>query len=212
MSDFKINKFFDLTGFEYKDIFNDINSVWEVLPKIKDYITMQFKSNILVANYKDKKNVFIGEGTVIHEGVLIEGPAIIGKYNLIRHGSFIRESCIIGNNVTVHHGAEIKQSIFLNDSYAPHVGYVGNSIVGNKVNIAAGAILANYRLDKKSIVIHDSNNETDTGLEKFGSVIGDFSNIGVNCVLNPGTILGKNTTVYPLIFVKGVHKDNEIIK
>lgn len=212
-NNFQKEKFFDLSSFEYRDIFNEIDFVWEVLPKIKDYITMQFKSNILIANYKDKKNIFIGEGTIIQEGVLIEGPAIIGKYNLIRHGSFIRENCIIGNNVTVHHAAEIKQSIFLNDSYAPHVGYVGNSVVGNKVNIAAGVILANYRLDKKAIVIHNSNNnKTDTGLEKFGAIIGDGSSIGVNAVLNPGTILGKNTTVYPLISVKGAHKDNEIIK
>lgn len=212
MDNFKAEKFFDLSSFEYKDIFNDINSVWEVLPKIKDYIEMQFKSGQLKANYKEKNNVYVGEGTIIQDGVLIEGPAIIGKYALLRHGSFIRTNCIIGNNVTIHHGAEVKGSIFLNDSYAPHVGYVGDSIVGNKVNIAAGAIFANFRLDKKTIFVRDGENQIETGLEKFGSIIGDSSNIGVNAVLNPGTILGKNSVVYPLLCVKGVHKDNEIIK
>ncbi len=212
MDNFRTDKFFDLSGFEYKDIFNDINSVWEVLPKIKDYIEMQFKSGQLKPNYKEKDNVYVGEGTIIQDGALIEGPAIIGKYALLRHGCFIRANCIIGNNVTIHHGAEVKGSILLNDSYAPHVGYVGDSIVGNKVNIAAGVIFANFRLDKKTILVRDGENKIDTGLEKFGSIIGDGSNIGVNAVLNPGTILGKNSVVYPLLSVKGVHKDNEIIK
>lgn len=211
-SNFQKEKFFDLLTFEYKDIFNDVDLIWEALPKIKEYIEMQFKSNMLIANYRDKKNVFVGEGTVIQEGAFIQGPAIIGKYCVIGHGSFIRANCIIGNNVQIGHAVEVKGSIFLNDSKAAHLNYVGDSIIGNKVNISGGAILANYRLDKKSIMVIDGENKIETGLEKFSSIIGDRSSIGVNAVLNPGTILGKNTIVYPLILVKGVHKDNEVIK
>lgn len=212
MNDFKADKFFDLKSFEYRDIFSEINFVWEVLPKIKDYIEMQFKTGSLKPNYKEQNDVYIGEGTIIQEGATIEGPAIIGKYALIGHGSFIRQNCIIGGNVQIGHAVEAKGSIFLTDSKIAHLNYIGDSVVGNKVNISAGVILANYRLDKKAVMVIDGENKIETGLEKFSSIIGDSSSIGVNCVLNPGTILGKNTTVYPLISVKGVHKDNEIIK
>ena len=211
-NNFQKEKFFDLSTFEYKDIFNEINFVWEVLPKIKDYIEMQFKSGSLKPNYKEANDVYVGEGTVIGEGATIEGPAIIGKYTLIGHGSFVRSNCIIGKNVQLGHAVETKGSIFLNDSKAAHLNYVGDSIIGNKVNISGGTILANYRLDRKAVMVSDGENKIETGLEKFSSIIGDGSNIGVSVVLNPGTILGKNTIVYPLISVKGVHKDNEIIK
>ena len=173
---------------------------------------MQFKSRQLKANYKDEQNVFVGEGTIIQEGASIVGPAIIGKYAFIGHASLIRGNCIIGNNVQLGHAVEAKGSIFLNDSKAAHLNYVGDSVIGNRVNISGGAILANYRLDKKDIMVDDGVNKIETGLEKFGAILGDGSNVGVNAVLNPGTILGKNTTVYPLISVKGAHKDNEIIK
>lgn len=212
MDNFKAEKFFDLSTFAYRDIFSDTNYVWEAIPKIKEYIQMQFKSGQLKANYKEKDDVYVGEGTIIQEGVTIVGPAIIGKYVLLRHSSYIRENCIIGNNVQLGHAVEVKGSIFLDDSKAAHFNYVGDSIIGNKVNISGGAILANYRLDKKPVMVIAGENKIETGLEKFGSVIGDRSNVGVNSVLNPGTILGKNTTIYPLISVKGAHKDNEIIK
>lgn len=212
MNNFKFDKFFDLSGFEYRDIFNEIDSVWEALPKIKGYIETQFKSGQLVANYKDKKDVFVGEDTIIQDGVLIEGPAIIGKYAFIGHGSLVRGNCIMGNNVQIGHAVEVKGSIFLNDSKAAHLNYIGDSIIGNNVNISGGTILANYRLDKKLVTVWDGENKVDTGLEKFSSIVGDNSNIGVNSVLNPGTILGKNTIGYPLISIKGVHRDNEIIK
>lgn len=212
MDNFKTEKFFNLSTFAYRDIFNEINYVWEVLPKINEYIARQFKSGQLKANYKGKDNVYIGEGTIIQEGVTIEGPAIIGKYALLGHSSFIRGNCIIGKNVQLGHSVEVKNSIFLDDSKAAHLNYIGDSIIGNRVNISGGAMLANYRLDKKSVMVIAGENKIETGLEKFSSVIGDSSSIGVNAVLNPGTILGKNTIVYPLVCVKGVHKDNEIIK
>lgn len=212
MDNFKTEKFFDLSTFAYRDIFDEINYVWEALSKITEYIEMQFKNGLLKANYKDKDNVYIGDGTIIQEGVTIVGPAIIGKYAFLGHSSFVRGNCIIGNNVQLGHAVEVKSSIFLNDAKAAHLNYIGDSIVGGKVNISGGTIVANYRLDKRPVMVVDGENKIETGLEKFGSIIGDSSNIGVNAVLNPGTILGKNSIVYPLVSVKGVHKDNEIIK
>lgn len=209
---FKPEKFFDLSRFEFRDIFDNVNLVWEVIPKIGKYINSLFQKRILVGNYKDKKNVFIGEGSMVHENAEIIGPAVIGKNCVIGHASLLRENCLFGDNVHIGHGSEIKNSIFLNGSKVAHLNYTGDSLIGNKVNISGGAMVANYRLDKRSVGVHMGDQWVETGLEKFGAVIGDGSIIGVNAVLNPGTMLGKKTIVYPLVSVTGVHKDGEIIK
>jgi UDP-N-acetylglucosamine diphosphorylase / glucose-1-phosphate thymidylyltransferase / UDP-N-acetylgalactosamine diphosphorylase / glucosamine-1-phosphate N-acetyltransferase / galactosamine-1-phosphate N-acetyltransferase len=208
---FTTEKFFDVTQFPYKELFNDITNVWEAIAKIDSFIALQFSGG-LVANYKDRKDVFIGEGTIIEEGVFIKGPALIGKNCVIRHGAYLRENVILGNTVLVHHGSELKHAIMLNNSFAPHVGYVGDSIVGNGVNIAAGVVLANYRFDKKEVHISHADGKIPTGLKKFGSIIGDGASVGANAVLNPGTVLEKGVVVYPLKVVSGFHKENEIVR
>lgn len=214
MNKFNLSKdiFFNLTNFRFSKIFSDMGYVWEVIPKIAKFIDMQFKNKEIKPNFKKGKNIYIGEGTIIQEGAVIIGPAIVGNNCLIGHGSLIRENCILGNNVNIGHAVEIKNSVFLNNAVAAHLNYIGDSIIGNNVNISGGAILANFRLDKKSVLVRIGDKKIETGLQKFGAIIGDDCNIGVNVVLNPGTILGKNTVVYPLISVTGVHKNGEIIK
>jgi len=209
---FKPEKFFDLSKFEFRDIFDDVNFVWEVLPNIGKYIDSLFQKKILIGNYKGKKNVFLGEGSIVMDGALIEGPAIIGKNCVIGHASYLRKRCLLADSVRIGHGVEIKNSILLNEAIAAHLNYVGDSIVGNKVNVSGGAMLANYRFDGKPIRVRMDENYIDTYLQKFGAIIGDYSKIGANSILNPGTILGKKTIVYPLVSVTGVHKDAEIIK
>lgn len=209
---FKPENFFDLSNFEFRNIFDGVKFVWEVLPKIGSYLESLFKKGIIVGNYKDKKNVFVGNGSIVQEGVEILGPAVIGRECVIGHASFIRENCIFGNNVHIGHAVEIKNSILLNGATAAHFNYIGDSIIGNHVNISGGAMLANYRLDKRPVFVREGAKKIETNLQKFSAVIGDNSNIGVNSVLNPGTILGKHTIVYPLVSVTGVHKNNEIIK
>lgn len=204
--------FFDLKNCFFSDVFDGIESVWEVLPKISEYINSQFKEKVYTCNYKNEKDIFIGEGTIIEEGVLIKGPAIIGKNCYLGHACLVRENCLIGDNVHLGHAIEIKNSIFLNGAVAAHLNYIGDSVVGQRVNLAAGVILANFRLDKKNVFVRLNERKIDTGLKKFGAIIGDDSNIGVNSVLNPGTILGKKTIVYPLTSVRGVHQNEEIIK
>lgn len=211
-NNFKPENFFDLSKFEFRDIFSDIDSVWDVLPKIGSYLEALFSKRILIGNYKGKKNVFVGEGSVVHKSVEILGPAVIGKDCLIGHTSLIRENCIFGSNVHIGHAVEIKNSIFLNGSIAAHLNYIGDSLIGNNVNVSGGAMLANFRLDGKPVRVRNGNDYKDTHLQKFGAIIGDYSKIGVNAVLNPGTILGKGCIVYPLTSVIGVHKDGEIIK
>lgn len=212
MNNFKKENFFDLSDFEFKDIFSDIDSVWDVLPKIGPYLELLFSNKILIGNYKGKKNVFIGEGSVVHDNVEILGPVIIGKNCIISHASYLRENCLLGDNVRIGHAVEVKNSIFLTGGVAAHLNYIGDSVIGNNVNISGGAMLANFRLDKKPVAIRNREEIINTNLEKFGAIVGDDSIIGVNAVLNPGTILGKKTIVYPLISVKGAHLDNGIIK
>lgn len=212
MKDFSPGKFFDLSDFQYAELFQDVTNAWEVLPKLSDFLHAQFEKGIVRGNYKDKKDVFIGEGTVIQNGSEIIGPAIIGRNCILSHAALIRGNCLLGDNVNIGHAVEIKYSICLKGAAVAHLNYIGNSIIGNNVNISGGAILANHRLDRKLIAVRDGDKKTETNLQKFGAIIGDNSNIGVNAVLNPGTLLGKNTVVYPLISVTGIHKENEIIK
>lgn len=205
---FLLNNYFDLNNFFIKNQINRNFYVWRLIGDISKIINEIFVKNILRANYSKTKNVYIGKGTTIEESVKIEGPAIIGNNCVIKHASLIRENCILGDRVIIGHASEVKNSIVFNDASVSHFNYIGDSIIGNKVNIAGGAILANMRFDKKEIII----NSVKTGLLKFGAVVGDGSSIGVNAVLNPGTIIGKNSFVYPLTSVKGVHDDGEIIK
>ena len=209
---FNTENYFLLDNFYYKDIFNNIENIWEVLPKLEEYLSSLFIDGKVIGNYKDKNNIYIGEGTVIHEDVNIEGPVVIGKNCLITHGSYIRSGCLIGDNVRIGHGVEIKRSIFLNNSIVAHLNYIGDSIIGNSVNIAGGAMLANLRFDKKDVILRYGDKIISTGLQKFGAILGDNVSIGANAVLNPGTLLGKRVIVYPLQFVKGVYIENEIIR
>lgn len=199
---FQAKKFFDLSKFSFADVFDNADNVWEALPRLGEYIKEKNKG----------KKIVIGRGTVVEDGALIKGPAIIGRNCLIAHGAYIRKNVIVGDNVHIGHGVEIKNSIVLPDTAIAHLNYVGDSIIGSNVNISAGAIIANFRLDGKTIRLKFGDKTIDTGLVKFGAVIGDNSKIGVNAVLNPGTVLGKNCLVYPLTSVLGIHKDGEIIK
>jgi len=199
-TNFSPGTFFELSGFEHKNIFN-LEHVWEVLPKISEYI----KNN-------SSEAITIGEGTVIEEGAFIKGPAIIGKNCLIRHGAYIRENVIIGDNSLIGHSVEIKNSVVLNNSHISHFNYIGDSIIGNDVNLSGGSITANFRLDGASVMIKNDEEQFETGLAKLGAIVGDGSRIGVNSVLNPGTILSKNSKVYPLTSVFGVHLNEKTIK
>jgi len=204
--------FFNLINFPFADIFENVNEIWDILPRISEYINLQFKDKKFKQNYNKGEKIYIGKGTTIAKGALVKGPAIIGDNCFIEHGSLIRENVILGNNVHIGYGVEIKNSIILNNTALAHFNYVGDSIVGSNVNISGGAIIANYRLDKHSVLVRLGDKKIDTKLDKFGAIIGDGSVIGVNSVLNPGTVLGKNTIVYPLVSVTGAHKNEEIIK
>jgi UDP-N-acetylglucosamine diphosphorylase / glucose-1-phosphate thymidylyltransferase / UDP-N-acetylgalactosamine diphosphorylase / glucosamine-1-phosphate N-acetyltransferase / galactosamine-1-phosphate N-acetyltransferase len=207
-----IQEYFDLNGLSFSDIFKNITFPWEALSRISDYLELQINQKNTPANLTKKNNVLIGKGTIIDKGAVIKGRVIIGENCFVESASLIRGDCIIGDNVQIGHGVELKHSIVLNNSSIAHLNYVGDSIIGNNVNISGGAIVANFRLDKGEIAVNIEGQKINTELIKFGAIIGDGSVIGVNSVLNPGTILGKNCIVYPLTSVRGTHKSNEVIK
>jgi len=199
-SQFSPEKFFDLSSCNYKDLFVDIVNIWEVLPKLEKYI----ESKKLHANY--------GGGTIIEETAVIQGPVVIGKNCYIGPAAFLRGPVLLGDNVHVGHSSEIKHAVVLNNSAIAHLNYVGDSVIGSSVNIGGGAMFANLRFDNKTVTIRTEEGKISTSLQKFSAIVGDNSHIGVNCVINPGTVLGKNTIVYPMTSVLGAHKENEVIK
>lgn len=202
---FSADEFFNLDNFVWKNYLSNVEYVWEHLSKIDEYI-----GQILEKNNSDK--IVLGEGSVIQDTARIEGKAVIGKNCIIGHGVLLRAGVIIGDNVSIGHGGEIKHSIILDDSSVAHLNYVGDSIIGSDVNISGGAILANWRFDKKKIRISTSEGHVETGLEKFGAIVGDGTTIGVNAVLNPGTIIGKKSLLFPLTSVAGCHPEKSVIK
>lgn len=209
---FHPNNFFDLNSEDKKMIFGNIDLVWEILPKLGEYIKNLFDKKIVQGNYQGKKDVYVGKGTVVQEGVKIIGPVIIGENSFIGHAALLRENCLLLDNVHIGHAVEVKNSIFLNNSAAAHLSYIGDSVVGSNVNISGGAIFANLRFDKESVSVRADGIRLDTHLEKFGSIIGDGSFIGVNAALNPGTVFGKNCTVYPLVSASGFYVEGSVIK
>lgn len=210
MNNFKPSNFFDLSNFKYADIFEGEDLVWNVVKKIPLYLAQAFEGGKVKGNFRS--DVYVEEGADVDPTAKILGPAIICKGARIGFNALIRENVIIGEASQVRF-TEVKNSIILNYVLANHMSYIGDSIVGSNTNIGSGAKLANLRFDKENVVIKVSDTEKiDSKLKKLGAIIGDGSNIGVNSVLNPGTILGKNSNVYPLTLAKGVYPNNSVIK
>ncbi len=204
--------YFDLSNSSFKELFTKDRQVWEAIVHLDEYIASQFEQGHIQANYLDLPDVYVGAGTVIAASAVIEGPAIIGDGCTIGHGAYIRGGCVLGAGVHVGHAVELKHSVILDDASIAHLNYIGDSIVGARANVSGGAICANFRLDKKPVTIDISGQRISTAMEKFGAVIGDGCNVGVNAVLNPGTILGKGCVVYPLQSVTGTHEAGSVIR
>ncbi|MBN1914910.1 MAG: UDP-N-acetylglucosamine diphosphorylase [Parachlamydiales bacterium] len=217
MNPFKESLFFNLQHFPHRALWENTRYVWEALTNLSTYLNTQPLGNIEVDL---PRNVFlenpslisIGPGTVIEDGVFIKGPCIIGKNCIVRHGAYIRENVLIGDRSLVGHCSEIKHSIMLQQAAAPHFAFVGDSIVGNDVNLGAGVRLANLRIDRQKVSLFFGEEKFETGLIKFGSVLGDGVQIGCNAVLNPGTILGKLSYCYASVNIGGYFEPHSIIK
>lgn len=183
---------------------------WEMLPQIKTYICALIEKGL--EGYETlKEDVLIGKNVKIYPNVTIEGPTIIGSGTEIRPGAFIRGSVITGENCVIGNSSELKNCILLNKVQVPHYNYVGDSILGNLAHMGAGSICSNLKADGKPVVIH-GDEDIETGLRKIGGILADGADIGCGCVLNPGTVIGKNTSVYPLTALRGVYPENSIVK
>ena len=192
-------------------VFDGLRYPWEALSKLKAFI-LEYSGQLPDDYERIAEFVWVGKGTVIEKSVLIKGPAIIGRDCELRHSAFIRENVLIGDHAVVGNSTEIKNSILMTGAQAPHFNYVGDSILGYKAHIGAGVILSNLKSTAGTVRVKYNNETIETGLRKFGAILGDNAEVGCNSVLNPGTVIGKNSIVYPLSSVRGVIPENSIYK
>jgi NDP-sugar pyrophosphorylase family protein len=209
MQELCTNQFFSLEAYFHRELFEGAAFVWDALHRLTAYLEEQELGKIEVkvpatAYLIKPELISIGAGTVIEPGAYIEGPVIIGPHNLIRHSAYIRGNVITGEKCVIGHATEVKHSILLNGVQAAHFNYVGDSILGNDVNLGAGVKLANYRLDHKDVSILLQGQKILTGLKKLGAIVGDGAQIGCNAVTNPGTLIGPKAFCYPCVNIKGI--------
>jgi len=209
--------YLDLDHTEHRMLFENITQVWEALRQIPSYLQFRLKPSIhgkLIGKPFISGAVFIGKGTVIEQGAMIKGPAWIGENCEIRNGCYIRENVIVGDGAVLGNSCEFKNCILFDEAEVPHFNYVGDSIIGYKGHLGAGVILSNVRLDRMEITIPQGKDKPPlpTGLKKFGAVIGDRAEIGCNSVISPGSLIGRNTILYPCAQWRGVAPADSIIK
>jgi NDP-sugar pyrophosphorylase family protein len=209
---FRIDKYLDVNKTMAQFLFEGIDYPWEVLPRMESFI-MQL-GPMLPAEQFDKigDNVWIAKSAEVAATASITGPCIIDENAQIRHCAFIRGNAIIGKGAVVGNSCEIKNSLLFDEVEVPHYNYVGDSVLGYKAHLGAGAITSNIKNDKKNVVIKFPLGEIETGLRKLGAVVGDGVQVGCNTVLNPGTVIGKNTRIYPLNSIRGWVDENSIYK
>ncbi len=194
------------------DIFTDREFPWDVLPYIGDFI-LKLGASLSEEEYDKKaENIWIAKSAVIAPTASINGPCIIGKNTEIRQCAFIRGNAIVGENCVVGNSTELKNVILFNNVQVPHYNYVGDSILGYKSHMGAGSITSNVKSDKTKVTIRYNGDVIATGLKKMGAVLGNYVEVGCNSVLNPGTIIGSNTNVYPLSMVRGYIPKGSIYK
>ena len=212
MEECKIINLYNLEETIAKDLLETATYPWEVLPKISDFIIEL--GNTLDENVYDKKgeNIWIAKSAKVAPTAYINGPAIIGEEAEIRHCAFIRGNAIVGNGAVVGNSTELKNVILFNKVQVPHYNYVGDSILGFKSHMGAGSITSNVKSDKKLVIVKNGEERIETGLRKFGAMVGDNVEVGCGSILNPGTVVGRNTNIYPLSSVRGVVKENSIYK
>jgi len=212
MEECKIKKLYNLEETIAKPLLEQFTYPWEALPKISEFI-LEMGSKLNTAIYELKgENIWIAKSAKVMPTAYIKGPAIIGENAEIRHCAFIRGNAIVGDNVVVGNSTELKNVILFNNVQVPHYNYVGDSILGYKTHMGAGSITSNVKSDKTLVIVKNDTQTIETGLKKFGAMIGDNVEVGCNSVLNPGTVVGRNSNIYPLSSVRGVVPANSIYK
>lgn len=212
MKQLTINELYDLNETIAAELFEGAAYPWEVLPKISSFI-MELGSGLSEEEYEKRgENIWIAKSAKVAPTASITGPAIIGKDAEVRHCAFIRGNAIVGEGAVVGNSTELKNVVLFNKVQVPHYNYVGDSILGYKAHMGAGSITSNVKSDKKLVVIKTADGEIETGLKKFGAMLGDEVEVGCGTVLNPGSVVGRHTNIYPLSMVRGFVPANSIYK
>ena len=195
-----------------KEIFDGVTYPWEVLPKIHDFILKLGKTLSEEEYDHPSEEVWIAKSATVAPTAYIHGPAIIGKEAEVRHCAFIRGNAIVGEGAVVGNSTELKNVILFNKVQVPHYNYVGDSVLGYRSHMGAGSITSNVKSDKKLVVVHTPEEEIETGMKKFGAMLGDFVEVGCGSILNPGAVIGAHTNIYPLSSVRGFVPAESIYK
>lgn len=212
MEECKICNLYNLSETIAKDLLEKYTYPWEVLPNINDYI-IELGNRLDKEKYeKIGENIWVAKTAKVAPTAYIAGPTIIGENAEIRHCAFIRGKAIVGEGAVVGNSTELKNVILFNKVQVPHYNYVGDSILGYKSHMGAGSITSNVKSDKKLVIVKNEKEQIQTGLKKFGAMIGDEVEVGCGSVLNPGTVVGKNTNIYPLSSVRGIIPEKSIYK
>ena len=207
-----IKELYDLTETAAKPLLESVTYPWEALPKIKDFI-IELGNSLDPEEYeKHGENIWIHKSATVFDSAYIAGPCIIGKDTEVRQCAFIRGSALVGDNCVVGNSTELKNVIIFNNVQVPHYNYVGDSILGFHSHMGAGSITSNVKSDKTLVHVKGADFDIATGMKKFGAMLGDYVEVGCNSVLNPGTVIGSHSNIYPLSRVRGYVPSNSIYK
>lgn len=212
MEECKVKNLYNLEETIAKELLENVTYPWEALPKISEFI-IETGKKLDKEKYELKdENIWIAKSAIVAPTAYIKGPAIIGENAEIRHCAFIRGNAIVGEGAVVGNSTELKNVILFNKVQVPHYNYVGDSILGYKAHMGAGSITSNVKSDKKLVVIKGKEEKIETGLKKVGAMLGDNVEVGCGSILNPGSVIGRNTNIYPLSSVRGVVDSDSIYK
>ena len=212
---FRVKDLLDLSQCPCPELFADAEFVWAALNRLPDFVKKRVKHSNqgkLTGTPYIADDVMIAKGSLIEHGATIIGPTIIGENCQVRSSAYIRGNVIVGNGCVLGNASEFKNSVLFNNVLVPHFSYVGDSILGYKAHLGAGVILSNAKSVKGNVTVKHEAKELDTGLRKFGAVVGDHADIGCNCVLNPGSIIGRGSILYPNVLWRGVCPAHSIVK
>ncbi len=208
----RINELLDLNETIGREIFEGLEYPWEALPKISSFVVVLGRTLDPEVYEEVEENIWIAKTAKIAKTAHIDGPVIIGEHTEVRHCAFIRGNAVIGDNCVVGNSTEIKNVILFNNVQVPHYNYVGDSILGYKSHMGAGSITSNVKSDKKLVTVKAEDEVIETGMKKFGAILGDRVEVGCGSVLNPGSVVGRDADIYPLSMIRGVVPKNSIYK
>ena len=209
---YKTLELLDLERTLAKPLFEGKTYPWEALGEIKNFI-LSLGEKLPVDEYEKRgEDVWIAKDAKVFPSAYIAGPAIIGHGTEVRHCAFIRGSALIGDNCVIGNSVEVKNAVIFDNVQVPHYNYVGDSVLGYRSHMGAGSVTSNVKSDRSLVVVKNGEEKIETGRKKFGAILGDYAEIGCNSVLNPGTVIGRRSSVYPTSCVRGVVPEDSIYK